>query len=134
MVKAEDIPQIKPAEVEPVVGENQPKLETEATASGPDPSAPEGGSILVPKQIKPQTITPTQPKPTDKRKMFKILAIVGIALAVFLVAIAVPSFVIYGKANKFKNNVLKLVDASKPKERAFIPRSASLGHRPKNER
>jgi len=113
MDKAEDIPQIKPAEVEPVVGENQPKPETEATASSPDPSSPEGESILVPKQIKPQTITPAQPKPTDKRKMFKILGVVGIVLAVFLVAIVVPSFVIYGKANKFKNNVLKLVDASK---------------------
>lgn len=122
MDKDQDIPQIKPAETEPAVG-NQPQPGTEAEVSTPTPVpsrrepvlTPKGqDSILIPRQIKPQTATPpVQPKTMDKRKIFKILAVVGIVLAVFLVAVVVPSFIIYGKANKFKNNALKLVEASK---------------------
>ncbi len=101
---------------------DKPESIAEIPQIKPENSLPQAESILVPKEMKPQTEVESQPIPSEKPrfkinlpkgKTAKILAGIGIGLVLLLGAFAIPAYTIYGKAMKVKSAALNLVEAGK---------------------
>jgi len=116
----EMIPQIKPEnslpeDQGPITKEEPTDLSSPAPAAAPE-------SILIPKELKPQTKVESPPPPPEKPRFrinlpkgrgVKILAGIGLGLVILLGALAIPAYTIYGKAMKVKAAGLKLTEAAK---------------------